>query len=225
MIRAAELEPFSPFVVGMAAVGLCLAGRVDEAFAMIDGAIRRLPPNYFLTGNKFAIIRIARDDVEALKFLDEEQAKNTDWHAEFGQQLRFLLMLPSMPVEQRREIFKSLLAPERDRVLRIPLCQYAATNGAADLAYEHLFRALDTGRPIGVMQSRAAGINRSGMLFVLFNPFGKALRDDKRFPILCQRVGLVEYWTTSGRWPDCATEVPYDFKTECQKAAREVAKA
>ena len=37
------------------------------------------------------------------------------------------------------------------------------------------------------------------------------------------RLGLVEFWTTTGKWPDCADEVPYDFRTECEKA-REIPK-
>jgi hypothetical protein len=33
----------------------------------------------------------------------------------------------------------------------------------------------------------------------------------------CARLGLVEFWITSGRWPDCADEVPYDFRAECRR--------
>jgi hypothetical protein len=29
---------------------------------------------------------------------------------------------------------------------------------------------------------------------------------------------LVEFWTETGKLPDCADEVPYDFKAECEKA-------
>ena len=42
---------------------------------------------------------------------------------------------------------------------------------------------------------------------------------DPRFARLCARLGLVEFWMKTGLWPDCATEVPYDFKAECEKAA------
>jgi len=28
-------------------------------------------------------------------------------------------------------------------------------------------------------------------------------------------AGLVEYWVATGNWPDCADQVPYDFKAEC----------
>ncbi len=44
------------------------------------------------------------------------------------------------------------------------------------------------------------------------------LRNDPRFPRLCARLGLVEFWLASGQWPDCADEVPYDFRQECEGA-------
>ena len=44
------------------------------------------------------------------------------------------------------------------------------------------------------------------------------MRSDPRFVLLCARLGLVQYWLSSGQWPDCADEVPYDFKAECEKA-------
>ena len=42
------------------------------------------------------------------------------------------------------------------------------------------------------------------------------LRDDPRFPRLCARLGLVEFWSASGKWPDCVDEVPYDFRAACE---------
>jgi hypothetical protein len=35
---------------------------------------------------------------------------------------------------------------------------------------------------------------------------------------LCARLGLVEFWLATQKWPDCADEVPYDFKAACEKA-------
>ncbi|MFI4977045.1 MAG: TIR domain-containing protein, partial [Caulobacterales bacterium] len=44
---------------------------------------------------------------------------------------------------------------------------------------------------------------------------------DPRFPRLCAKLGLCDYWVKSGQWPDCAEEgvLPYDFKAECRKLA------
>lgn len=56
---------------------------------------------------------------------------------------------------------------------------------------------------------------RTSMLFQHGFP---ELRADPRFIGLCARLGLVEFWTATGKWPDCADEVPYDFRAECEKA-------
>ena len=53
---------------------------------------------------------------------------------------------------------------------------------------------------------------RTALLFQANMP---ELRNDLRFPRLCARLGLVEFWMATGIWPDCAAEVPYDFEREC----------
>ena len=42
---------------------------------------------------------------------------------------------------------------------------------------------------------------------------------DPRFPRLCGRLGLCGYWIESGRWPDCAEQVDYDFRAEARRLA------
>jgi hypothetical protein len=100
------------------------------------------------------------------------------------------------------------------------LCNIAAGLGFKEIAFQAFFDALDAGR--GMF---AAGGARWFTSAVLFRTQNKTLRDDARFATLCARLGLVDYWRESGNWPDCANEVPYDFKAECENAAREVAKA
>ena len=47
------------------------------------------------------------------------------------------------------------------------------------------------------------------------------MRRDPRFVELCARLGLVDYWLTTQRWPDCVDEVApyYDFKNRCATVA------
>ena len=52
--------------------------------------------------------------------------------------------------------------------------------------------------------------------YLLFTPANKQGRDDPRFVNVCARVGLVDYWLATGQWPDCADEVPYNFRAACQ---------
>lgn len=56
---------------------------------------------------------------------------------------------------------------------------------------------------------------------VIFRPANRAMIDDPRFITLCGKLGLVDYWVTTDRWPDCADATPYDFRA----AAHEVAAA
>ena len=56
---------------------------------------------------------------------------------------------------------------------------------------------------------------------ILWLPLYEPLRRDPRFVTLCAKLGLRDYWTNTGRWPDCADPgaLPYDFKAECRRMA------
>jgi hypothetical protein len=56
---------------------------------------------------------------------------------------------------------------------------------------------------------------RTSLLFQAGMP---ELRNDPRFARLCTRLGLVEFWMATCKWPDCADEVSYDFKAESRRA-------
>ena len=43
--------------------------------------------------------------------------------------------------------------------------------------------------------------------------------EDPRFIGLCAKLGLTGYWVGTGRWPDCADEVPYEFRAEARRLA------
>jgi TolB-like protein len=96
--------------------------------------------------------------------------------------------------------------------------------GQADAAYDilgtasfaHLFQ------PDGCLPPGEFGLN------VLFSPRFTALRQDIRFVGLCARLGLCDFWASSGEWPDIAAEVApwYDLEVEARRvltASRRVA--
>ena len=156
---------------------------------------------------------------EAAEFLNASILGSS---AEYGQALRLMLAMPSLPREQLTAFFQNVLEPAPDRPLGLRECTVAARFGCADLAFDQLIAALDTGRPI-VLSLNVLPIPRSATLYLVFaTSQGAAFRADQRFPRFCARVGLVDYWRTSGHWPDCAAEVPYDFKAECESAAAEI---
>lgn len=56
---------------------------------------------------------------------------------------------------------------------------------------------------------------------ILFLDVNRPMFADRRFIRLCARLGLVAYWQSSGRWPDCADDpmLTYDFRTACRAEA------
>jgi hypothetical protein len=90
---------------------------------------------------------------------------------------------------------------------------YAAHLGLLDEAY----RAADQARlgPAGASTDIMGPDGyRTALLFQAGMP---ELRNDPRFVRLCTRLGLVEFWRSTGRWPDCADEVPYDLRRACEQ--------
>ena len=57
--------------------------------------------------------------------------------------------------------------------------------------------------------------------YVLFRPGLADVRRDPRFMTVAKRIGLVDYWRQSGRWPDFCSDpqLPYDCKAEAAKLA------
>jgi hypothetical protein len=86
---------------------------------------------------------------------------------------------------------------------------------------EDAYRLVETARlgPAGTVGDvLGPDAYRTSLLFQASMP---ELRNDPRFARLCARLGLVDLWMETGRWPDCADEVPYDFRRACA-SAREV---
>jgi len=63
--------------------------------------------------------------------------------------------------------------------------------------------------------------NRMGDPGLLFVKTTRAMRRDPRFMQLAARIGLVEYWRTSGHWPDFCSDadLPYDCRAEADRIA------
>jgi hypothetical protein len=128
----------------------------------------------------------------------------------------------ALPDLQREQAFRGLLDPARSEALTLQFCAFAAQAGCVDLAYDFIFKALDTGRPLAGSTIGGRGMGRAFRLSTLFGFTGAALRRDPRFATLCARLGLVDYWRQSDIWPDCVDEVAdiYNFRAECEKAAK-----
>ena len=55
--------------------------------------------------------------------------------------------------------------------------------------------------------------------YVYFTPWVRPFRADPRFMHVARGLGLTDYWSKSGKWPDFCFEpgLPYDCKAEAAK--------
>ena len=222
--RAAELEPVAPWMVSTAADMLLTLGRTEEAIARINAAQQRLPDSLWIWGFRWRILFYGGHVDEAAQMFAPETPKPKDQTPFELNGTRFVHSLFAMPLAQREAALRTILHPATSPTLQFGLCQIAGWAGCVDLAYEFLLDAIATKRPMGPM-GKGRGVNRAFLTAGYFTAPSAPLQRDIRFPKLCAHAGLVDYWRTSGHWPDCADEVPYDFKAECENAARDVAKA
>ena len=215
---AARLDPLSPLFVSSYAFHLRTIGRTEEAISAIEDAASRFPDAAWVWIRRWTILFMSGRRDEAERMCAETAILPTGMNQKDTVLLRFAHMLFAMPKPQREQALRVVL--EREETLVLQFCAFAAEADCADLAYEAIFKALDTGRPLASQAYGGRGIGRAFRLSAFFSFVGAALRRDRRFATLCARVGLVDYWCQSQNWPDCVGEVKevYDFRAECEKA-------
>jgi len=85
-----------------------------------------------------------------------------------------------------------------------------AFRAIGEASFAHMFET-------GWWPEQRAGGWSSGLLFI--PKANRAMIEDPRFVGLCAKLGLCDYWVRTGKWPDCADEVPYDFRAESGRLA------
>jgi tetratricopeptide (TPR) repeat protein len=212
--RLSALDPMSANVVALARMA---AGRMAEAVPVYEELVARSPDMSFpltslLRAHAFERNWAAVDRV--LELASKRQLR------EFSDGLSFI----RAKRDSTRESIGAWLGDLEAYVARtgfvdVSRLVYAAHLGLVDEAYRlaDSTRLGPTGSSDDIMGPDAY---RTSLLFQHLMP---ELRNDPRFPQLCARLGLVEFWMSTGKWPDCVAEVPYDLRGECAKV-RQVAK-
>ena len=210
--RAFLLDALNPMSANLAALSRMATGRVAEAVPVFEDLMARVPDMSFPIANL----------LRAEAFLE-------DWAAVD----RLLDLAARHPLREFQDGLAFIRAkrdptPESIGAIRDALAAHYAKTGCVDLSrlvyaahlglVEEAYRTAETAYlgPRGTADdSMGPDGYRTGLLFHAIMP---ELRDDPRFVRLCARLGLVEFWLATGKWPDCVDEVPYDFKAECEKA-------
>jgi TolB-like protein len=210
--RGFELDPMNLMVANGHAMCLAAAGRYAESDALYHRFLSIWPKAPILWGNALTFAAAAQDwdRFEELARLAEENGM----HDAIQQGVDLARNLRTKDAGYAARYLR-LAQAELDRTGNVQeivvalLCAF----GLADEAFDLVERAsLD-------YVTNAEKPARSGYTFgVIVCPgIGDDLIRDPRFPRLCAKLGLCDYWVDTGRWPDCADSVPYDFRAEAYR--------
>jgi hypothetical protein len=207
--RTYRLDALDPMSANLVALARMASGRIAEAVPVYEDLVARIPEM------SFPIASLLR-----------AHAFHQDWAAVD----RLLALAAKRPLREFQDTIPFVRAkrdptPEHIGAWRSMFLDHVAKTGGVDVArlvyaahlglVDDAYRAADSARlgPAGTSDDIMGPDGyRTSLLFQASLP---ELRNDLRFPRLCARLGLVEFWMATGKWPDCADEVPYDFRSEC----------
>jgi hypothetical protein len=187
-------------------------GRVAEAIPILEDLVVRVPDMSFPVANLLRAYAFLANWPAVDRLLDPAAKRPL---REFQDGLAFI-QAKRDPTPGNIDGIRSALQARVSRTGCVDVSRlvYAAHLGLVDEAYS----AAESARlgPAGTGDDIIGpDAYRTALMFHAGMP---QLRNDPRFPNLCARLGLVEFWLATGKWPDCADEVPYDFRAECEKA-------
>jgi TolB-like protein len=210
--RTYSLDALDPMSANMVALARMAAGRVAEAIPVYEELVERLPEMSFPVSSLLRAYAFQQDwgGVDRLLALAVTRQLR-----EFEDGLPFIRAKRD-PTPENIGAWRSALEDhvQRTGCVDVSRLVYSAHLGLVDEAY----RLAESARlgPGGTCDDiMGPDAYRTALLFQAGMP---ELRNDPRFVRLCARLGLVEFWMTTEKWPDCAGEVPYDFRAECARA-------
>ena len=211
--RATALDPLNPFAMGLHGQALWFAGRFAEARAAMDFVRTKWPDSHHTAAVMIQACVHAQDWTQVDRLIDPARLALYPLREHAGAVAFARVMRDSAP-HGRRHMFETI-ARRADAAGHIDpqVATIAAELGFLDETYARLERSRfgPCGGARDVMGTHAY------RTLLLFPAAYRKLRADPRFVTVCARLGLVEYWRETRHWPDCAAEVPYDFRAECEK--------
>jgi tetratricopeptide (TPR) repeat protein len=210
--RAYRLDPQNAGWGNLLGLARMAAGRIAEAVPIFEELMVRVPDMSFPVANVLRAKAFLGDWAAVDRLLDPSAKAPL---REFQDGLAFIQAKRNPTPENIGGIRSALEAHfMRTGWVDVSRLVYAAHLGLVDEAYRTAANAR--------LGPRGAADDLMGpdgyRTALLFHAGMPELRNDPRFVPLCARLGLVEFWLSSGEWPDCVDEVPYDFKAECEKA-------
>lgn len=206
-------------------------GRVREALAVANAAATAVDPRG-AAGPRYETI-LLRAELEGAAAVEADIARLGD--PGMARSLRRQVALWRLPPQEGRSALPALYGPQNPPAQRdcydkhlAAVSQRTVVRGlppeCGRLAYDQRVRMLarqgdldgafaEASRPVPPTQHTTIH---------LFQPELKAFRADPRFMPFAHRLGLVDFWISTGRWPDfCADpDLPYDCRAVAARLSR-----
>ena len=204
--RAMELDPLSPSMREGYILSLAFAGRSDEAFAELDKAEKLWPGATTLQNARYVLDLRIGDPREALGLLREGvmQDAGTDW-------VRAQEVLLEARVDPSPEHVNAAVQTATTTFNHIPQAISLLSQTLVELdREEELFPILLNWQRMDIVTWATEP---------LFRPKFSNFHKDPRFMQVAKRLGLLDYWRASGKWPDFCSrgDLPYDCRAEAAK--------
>lgn len=206
-------DPLDPMCANTVALARMAAGRIEDAVPVYEDLMARIPDMSFPYASLLRAKALLEDwtGVDKLLELSNERPLR-----EFEDGLSFIRAKRNPTPDNIGNWWRDLESQvERWGFVDVSRLVYAAHLGLVEQTYR-MANSVRLG-PVGTDDDILGPDGyRTSLLFQVRMP---EIRNDPRFLRLCARLGLVEYWNATGKWPDCVDEVPYDFRAECEKAS------
>ena len=214
--RAEALNPLFVFASANKAKRQMALGRIEQARSTIDHAARLWPESPITNLGRFYAAALTGSTADARDLLDDPKtrpimATNVDvgvWDA-------VLRVRDSKDSSQTKGAAQTVVAAaETGRFDRLDAVLALALLGDVDDALLQAERYYGPGR-----LNATLGRDSTLDMAILFLPAARVVRRDPRFMALAVKLGLVDYWRKSGKWPDFCNEPSpaYDCRAEAAR--------
>ena len=216
--RAVALDPVEPIANTMRGLWLGAQGATSEATLWWERAMDLFPDSPLFVSNAMSSAAIPARDWERVEALARRAERRSFYSSELRSVVGYANALrtgdPQFGEDLLAFAYAELARTGTVReILFAWLCQLGRNDDAFALIEAASFEFVTEARQPWYGLTTVPSI---------FSPLQSgALIADARYPRLCARLGLADYWVESGRWPDFADQdvTPYDFKAACRRLA------
>lgn len=223
--RTRAIDPLSTAAVGREISSLDFTGRRAEADRAMAAAKQRWPDNPSFLRVRFRMALTRGDAAAGKAILEEPGAAAVLEDPGPVQPLHSLLRaVTSHSAADVAQAGRECTGPDRLSGYQLGSClQGLAMLGDLDDTFrlaDRMFPDLRGPTPAAEESRWLANPGGTAYLFLLYHPSLAAMRADPRFLALVQRMGLADYWRTTGRWPDFCAAEPTSICASLKRARR-----